>query len=330
MTDLYYTVTHNEIRSSMPDVPVLVSAAGWTFQRKNGTTYLRKPPLPDHVVKRAGDCGGIAAATRWGGKYRFKPRQYVDWLMKWKPQWAATMDLCCVDLGEDGRPHYPGKKEVERRQKYTTEMASYFWAMYQYIPLTWVVTIQGWHPEEYVQHASILAPLIREMAETYFDPASSDEDGQEYVFRVGIGSLCWHDPLLVHEIVCAVQDVIGLYPLQLWGKKLDLLRSPIDFSGITSVDSSAWNGLWGPEHEARRQSGLSEARYCWEVSYPSYAERVATALQQPKFSPLIDTSTVPVPLLQAAKASQASLPDGLCYQRSGEGPGEQQDLSPLL
>ena len=90
------------------------------------------------------------------------------------------------------------------------------------------------------------------MCETYCcDVGSSDEDGEESFYRVGIGSLCGRDPLLVRE-------VIGVLPLHLWGSKLALLRTPLDLDEVVSMDTAAWNGLWGPEHEARRNSALSD------------------------------------------------------------------------
>ena len=155
MSDLYYTVTRNEIRPNMPAVPVLVSAAGWTVpnQAKKPAYRMRTPPLPEHVTERAADCGGFVATTRWGGHYRFSPDQYVGWLTKFNPKWAAIFDLCCVDMDENRQLVYPGKEEVERRQQFTTEMAHLFWGCYQELPIAFCPTIQGWHPEEYVQHA---------------------------------------------------------------------------------------------------------------------------------------------------------------------------------
>lgn len=164
MSDLYFTVTRNEIRRYMPAVPVIVSAAGWAVPqpRKKGTYRLRVPPLPAHVAIRGADCGGIVAATRWEGHYRFTERQYLTWLMAWRPQWAAVMDLACVTVNAQQALVYPGAEEVRRRQNFTTEKAFTFWSCYQDLPLTWVPTIQGWYPEEFARHARDLAPLIHE------------------------------------------------------------------------------------------------------------------------------------------------------------------------
>lgn len=329
MIDFYYTVTRNEIRSTMPAVPVLVSAAGWTVpdSGKAGGYRLRLPALPAHVTERAADCGGFVATTRWKTRYRFSPSQYVTWLLRWRPHWAATMDLCCCDMNTQGVPTYPGQEEVARRQSFTTEMAYLFWTLYQHLPITWVLTLQGWHPDEYVRHAHALAPLIREMAETYYDAASvDDEDEQDYLFRVGVGSLCGRNPFLVQDIVSAIRDILGIVPLHLWGTKLALLRSPLALPGVASLDSAAWNGLWASEHEARRRSGLSEAEYCWMVSYPRYAKRVEKALRQPRCTSLFDHTTIPLSAVQQAPNAHSPLPDGLRYRHSGEGSGEQHDF----
>lgn len=327
MPDLYYTVTRNEIRPYMPAIPVLVSAAGWTVQQptKKDAYRLRAPPLPAHVVDRGADCGGFVATVRWGGRYRFTPRQYVGWLLHLRPRWAATIDLCCVDLGAKGALCYPGKGEVERRQQFTTDMAYHFWGHYQHLPLALCPTIQGYHPEEYVRHASVLAPLIREMHATYLETGWADEEQEQEAsaFRVGVGSLCGRTPQMVHEIVEAVRAVLGYIPLHLWGTKLTFLRSPLEQESVISMDTAAWNGLWGPIREERRRSGLSEAQYCWTVSYPRYANLIQTALQQPKFPPIIDLVNLPQSLLEEAKTGQEPLPEPLCYRCSGEGPGEQ-------
>lgn len=326
MPDFYYTVTRNEIRDYMPAIPVLVSAAGWTVPQagKKNAYRLRAPPLPAHVVDRGADCGGFVATVRWGGRYRFTPRQYVGWLLHLRPRWAATMDLCCVNLDAHGALCSPGKAEVERRQQFTTEMAHYFWTQYQHLPFALCPTIQGYHPEEYVGHAQALAPLIREMYETYLDTGWTDEEQEASAYRVGVGSLCGRSPQIVHEIVETVRSVLGYVPLHLWGTKLTFLRSPLGQESVISMDSAAWTGLWGSAHEERRHSGLSEAQFCWATSYPRYKERIQSALQQPKFTPIIDLATVPQSLLEEAKTRQVPLSENLCYRRSGEGPGEQQ------
>ena len=92
--DFYYTVSGDDIRDYMPDVPVLLPASSFVEQRRNGEYYLRKPNLPEHIRQRAADCGGFVASRVWGS-YRYSLAQYVAWLHAWQPQWAAMMDLCC-------------------------------------------------------------------------------------------------------------------------------------------------------------------------------------------------------------------------------------------
>ena len=51
---------------------------------------------------------------------------------------------------------------------------------------------------------------------------------------------------------------------------------------MVSLDTAAWNQLFGHEHEKRRASGLSVSAYSWLVSQPSYAHKVALAQSVPQ------------------------------------------------
>ena len=290
---IYSTVPSNLIRPYMPAVPVLLSAASFTrYSRRKAAYYLRVPRLPEHIVERAADCGGFVATVAWGGKYRFTWRQYAAWLSTWRPQWAATMDLCCI---ADAKAYaHPGDAEVKRRQDFTTEMAWRFWQCARDVPWCWVPTIQGHSLPEYERHARELCPLIREMYASYADTGSTDEEQemQPSAFRVGIGSLCRRaGPKMVHAVIGVVQAIIGLdIPILLWGSaKLRLARSAPQLPETASMDSAAWNRLFGHEHEARRRSPHSEAEYSWLISHPGYMQSMQSALtgvkQQGLFSP---------------------------------------------
>src|SRR5438270_12972466 len=119
--EFYYTASYDDLRDYMPDVPILVPASSCIQQRRNGSYYLRKPNVPDHVRRRAADCGGFVASFKWGGKYRYTVEDYVEWLYKWEPSWAATMDYCCEDETTSGKPGV-----VRERQQLTTGMAYRF------------------------------------------------------------------------------------------------------------------------------------------------------------------------------------------------------------
>lgn len=139
---LYYTSSSKEAYEHMPPVAVLLSAASFTRQYKNGYGLLT-PRLPHYVTQRAADCGGFPATLKWGGVYRFKPHQYIAWLWKWLPQWAAIFDLLCVDEQTCDGPGkkvvyvYPGKEVVEDRQCFTTDKAHEFCENYCLVPWAW-------------------------------------------------------------------------------------------------------------------------------------------------------------------------------------------------
>jgi hypothetical protein len=155
-------------------------------------------------------------------------------------------------------------------------MAWRFWREFRGVRWTWVPTVQGWEIEDYRRHARELAPLVREMA------------SQGEAFRVGIGTLCRRaDVRMIHAVVRAVNEELPGVPLHLWGVKLGALQSAAGLPHqVRSVDSAAWNGLFGRDIEKARAervaAGISRAQHCWQVMLPRYRAKVETALQQPK------------------------------------------------
>lgn len=135
-----------------------------------------------------------------------------------------------------------------------------------------------------------MQPLIEEMVGYYLEASTWDEPGEERLtqFRVGLGSLVPRSPAFVLATLEAVQYVLGrlLVRYHLWGKKLALLHYQTILPGVVSLDTAAWNGLYGRQHARRRASGLSERAYSWQVSQPAYAQRVAVALAKPQRLPL--------------------------------------------
>lgn len=261
----YATISKGEVRPYMPALPVLCVASSW---------LPTLPKLPPQITEKAADSGGFVATFKWGN-YRYSPSQYVKWLDGWLPQWAATFDYCCENEITSGRPGV-----VRERQQKTTEMASHFWMQYRDKPWCWVPTVQGWEALDYQRHALELKPLIDEM-QSYYGPDS--------FFRVGIGTLCRRASVaMIHEVVSVVSQILPDIPLHLWGVKLDLLQSEIALpAGIASMDSAAWNGLWGTGREKWKHSGLSQRRYSLQVALPSYLKKVEIALATPKQAVLL-------------------------------------------
>lgn len=256
--EFYATFDVDSLCSYIPEaIPILLPASSWA--RKG----LKPPRLPVHVQKRGADSGGFVASRTWGD-YRYSLEQYVNWLLSWRPSWAATMDYCCE----------PELAVVTReRQACTTENARQAWEYFQHLPFAWVPTIQGWLPEDYRRHAYEMKPLIRDMQASY----ANNPD-----WRVGVGTLCRrNDATMVQAILTAIREVLPGIPLHLWGIKLDALRS-IDLAQVVSTDSAAWHGQFRGAREVIRQQararGISKRRYVVEVNLPRYLAKVHAAV----------------------------------------------------
>jgi hypothetical protein len=259
----YATFSLDDLRPEMPSVPVMLPASSWA---RRG---LSTPRLPETITERAADCGGFVATRIWG-EYRYSAEEYVDWLQRWQPVWAATMDYCCEDEITTGKPGI-----VRERQKRTTEQAYHFWQRYRAVPWIWVPTLQGWHPEDYRVHAQELLPLLQEM-QAYYGQASS--------WRVGVGTLCRRANVkMINQVLRAIRTVLPTTPLHLWGIKLAALKS-LDLTHVVSSDSAAWHGLWGPRRqrlqEAAQAQGTSRRQYILWVQLPSYMKQVQAAVER--------------------------------------------------
>jgi len=256
--EFYATFDVDSLCSYIPEgIPVLLPASSWA--RKG----LKPPHVPAHVQKRGADSGGFVASRIWGD-YRYSLEQYVNWLLSWRPAWAATMDYCCE----------PELAVVTREwQAHTTENARQAWEHFRHLRFAWVPTIQGWLPEDYRRHAYELKPLIKDMQASY----ANNPD-----WRVGVGTLCRrNDATMVQTILKAIREVLPGIPLHLWGIKLDALRS-IDLTQVVSTDSAAWHGQFRAAREVIGQQakarGISKRRYVIEVNLPRYLTKVHAAV----------------------------------------------------
>lgn len=249
-----------------PTVNYLAPASSWY------RLGFRKPRLPAGA-RVAADCGGFVASRVWGD-YRYTSAEYIDWLNKFSPEWAATMDYCCEDEITNGKPGI-----VRQRQQQTTEKAYEFWRDYRDMPWTWVCTIQGWSVEDYHRHAAEMKPLINDWRRHY-----GDRPG----WRVGIGTLCARaDAAMIRRVLATVRDVLPDAPFHLWGVKLALLKSKIALPNVISVDSGAWSpgglGRSGIEARAEQKSkGMTQREYDYKVALPRYMAKVEAAVTSSK------------------------------------------------
>lgn len=233
------------------------------------------PKLPSCLTHVAADCGGFVATRKWG-KYRYTPEQYVEWLDAVNPEWSAMMDYCCENEITSGRPGI-----VRERQNLTTEMAYKLWETYKDKPYVWVPTIQGWTVSDYVRHVADMEPLIREMASFY------ERRGQGSIFRVGIGTLCARaSASMIREVVMQVAELLPGVQLHLWGVKLGVFKSPVALpEQVASVDSAAWNGMFGQGRNLWKLTPYSQREWCFKIQLPHYQAKVLAALSEPKRKP---------------------------------------------
>jgi hypothetical protein len=256
MYTFYATFDASNLTTYIPPVSVLLPASSWY------RTGMKKPCLSDEVTDRAADSGGFVASRIWG-EYRYTDEEYVDWLVKWMPGWAAFKDFCCE----------PELSVVtEERQKRTTEKAWEMWTRYKEAPWAWVPTLQGLFPEDYRRHALQMKPLLDEMARHYrHNPA----------WRIGVGTLCRRESELeIAEVVEAVLSVLPNAELHLWGLKKNGLRHVFRtlnrslLRAIKSSDSAAWHGMFYGEgarmHDEAAAHGMNRQEYTIKKKLPAY------------------------------------------------------------
>lgn len=284
MLTFYPTISQGEIGKYSLIETALLPVSSWAgyalrLQERKGLPTdqvigrIPVPKIPTCMTNIAADCGGFVATFKWGGTYRYTPEQYVEWLDVVQPTWAAMMDYCCENEITSGKSGI-----VRERQQKTTGMAYRFWDEYQTKPWVWVPTIQGWDVTDYVRHVGEMKSLIEEIYAYYQDR------GQENIFRVGIGTLCARaSASMIREVVTQVARLLPGVQLHLWGVKLGVFKSPIALpEQITSVDSAAWNGMFGHGRNLWKKTPYSQREWCFKVQLPNYEAKVHTALSQPK------------------------------------------------
>lgn len=284
MLKFYPTISQGEIGKYSLIETALLPVSSWAGyalrnQQRKGlpTEYvigpIPVPKIPACMTDIAADCGGFVATFKWGGVYRYTPAQYVEWLDAVNPTWAAMMDACCEDEITSGK-----QGVVQERQQFTTDMAYHLWEQYKEKPWVWVPTLQGWQVSDYIRHAGEMQALIHEMQCFY------DTRGQGHIFRVGIGTLCRRASAeMIRDVVTAIASLFPTTLLHLWGVKLGLFKSPIALpEQVVSVDSAAWNGMFGQGRNLWKETPYSQREWCFKIQLPLYEAKVHYALSQPK------------------------------------------------
>jgi hypothetical protein len=88
---------------------------------------------------------------------------------------------------------------------------------------------------------------------------------------------------MIRDVVMAVTSVLPDVPLHLWGVKLGAFKNEEGFpETIESIDSAAWNGLFGTNRERWRASGMSQREWSYKVALPEYLQKIASIQKQRK------------------------------------------------
>lgn len=223
-------------------------------------SWLRSPGHPAMVAYHRLPQRPYAAARRWAldsgafthllkhGRWAISPEVYAAAVRGWFEvgglAWAATQDWICAPPVLDATG-----LTVREHQERTIESWHRLREIAPEVP--WVPTVQGWYPEQYLEHVDMYGPGL-------FDEP-----------LVGVGSIAARHGsddalLIVHELAA-----LGL-PLHGWGvKTLGLVRyGPL----LVSADSQSWSSeaRLNPSYACSPDRTHADCRNC-----RVYAERWA-------------------------------------------------------
>lgn len=188
------------------DKAVLISAGGlW-----NGKGFINKRTLiwPDIAL----DSGGFVALNKWGD-YPFTPDQYLDFIERMNPVWAASMDYPCEAGIAKG-----SKLTINERIAATVEYAVYLCSKDERI----TPVLQGYEPKDYEQCWNILSANMQ-------------------VKRLAIGTLCKRQSTKeIADLSWAFRQFLPRIPVHGFGLKLRALEHPEVWGLFTSIDTDAW------------------------------------------------------------------------------------------
>jgi hypothetical protein len=253
----------------------IASYVSYEVHRHGEIKAIPYPTLPPGIKKGA-DSGGYSVVAKYNGIYPFTLEQYVIWLENWLPDWAATMDYPCFI--EEGTPVEQVKQIVQKRQDDTTALARAAWDTYKDRPWCWCPTIQGRSLEDYLTHIEQLRGLLEEMYTFYQKRHQLD------TWRVGIGSLVGRPIPEIYEILYAISAALPGIQKHAWGLPLTALKYPRQLPpDIASVDSASWCGGKGEKRFRYKDTEHSQYSYLFAVSLPDYQQKIARALETPKY-----------------------------------------------
>lgn len=268
----FYLGTGHAYELNTSPVPLFLCASALVRYRSRGEAF----PVGMNAASWAGDSGAYAAlmlrADPDGHPWFAHPDDYGS-------LWARF----CEDVGPPdfvGIQDWPCEEQCLRRtgstvqehQRATLDNYLYLTEQFPFVP--WLATLQGWHPQDYVEHYRMYRAAGIDLAEAP---------------RVGIGSVCRRGS---QHAVARVLGTLAPLGLKMHGFGVSINALRLAGHLLASSDSQAWSAtarrerirLPGCTHTSRPDPVTghrtpTDCRNCFRYAL-HYREEVMNALRQ--------------------------------------------------
>ncbi len=273
----YYTGIGHPYHLGHSPVPVFIAI---TTLMRYATIWEQQAdpwPVQNHSYTRwAGDSGAYAALmlARDGDKHPWS-MDYRSYAGTWSTLIAKISHDCPRELGPDfvaiqDWPCEPGVlartgKTVREHQKLTLDSYMMLTGEIEWIP--WLPVLQGWHPEEYLEHYEM------------YRAAGVDLAGE----RVGVGSVCRRGSQAGIERVIRTLAPLGMrmhgFGLSINGlRRIGHLLDSSDSQAASATARAEQILLPGCDHRSRTTGELTDCHNCFRYAL-AYREEILDAVR---------------------------------------------------
>lgn len=269
---VFYLGTHRPLWLTFADIPLFISAATLAHYRSTEDQWPTRKAGTFGSGSWAFDSGAFTALSSAGRSrhpWHLDPDSYGGMVARVTeeigvpPRFAAIQDWPCEPAVRQATG-----LDVTVHQELTIE--SYLWLTSEFSFIPWIPVLQGWRPEEYLEHMA--------MYEAY----GIDLSG---VGTVGLGSVCRRGSA---QPVITVVEMLQAHARARFGRPLPLHGFGLNITALrriglllTSCDSMAWSvtarleriRLAGCDHQSRWCNNCPRYALLWRA-------RVLAALQQ--------------------------------------------------
>lgn len=177
--------------------------------------------IPDHL-EWIMDSGAFSELKKYGC-YTFTPEEYFKYVEWWQPNYFVNMDWMC----EPSQLRRTNHTTQEHQQKSLDNQIK----LYELWEDSWIKphcefmgVLQGWMPKDYVEHIDLL------------------KEHNMILPYMGIGSVCRRasDRQIV-KVIKTIRKELPNTKLHGFGIKTTMLKNPVTYRCLNSVDSQAWS-----------------------------------------------------------------------------------------